>query len=98
MRVGHPLVAANLRPGDVLDKAKSQLDLELNHREDDSLFPKLDNKSLKDHTFSTQIGKWKEKFVGIRNSQNISIQYVTRKVLVPPDAADDPATNYNSHD
>ena len=98
MRVGRPLVAANLRPGDVLDKAKTQLDLELNHREDDSLFPQMDNKNLKDHTFSTQISKWKEKLNGIRNSQNISTQYVTRKVLIPPDVVDDPATNYNSHD
>ena len=33
-----------------------------------------------------------------RNSQNIPVQYVTRKVIIPLPAADDPATNYNSHD
>ena len=34
----------------------------------------------------------------IRNSQNVSVQYVTHKVFLPPDTAYDPATNYNSHD
>ena len=56
-RVGRPLVAANFRPGDVLAKAKTQLDLELNHREDAALFLQMDNKNLKDHTFSTLISK-----------------------------------------
>ena len=44
MRVGRPLTAANVRPGDALNKAKVQLDLEQNHREDDSLFRPLQDK------------------------------------------------------
>ena len=88
----------NVRPGDALEKAKVRHDLEQNHREDDSLFRPLHDKSLKDHTFSTLIGKWKETLGGVRNSANISVQYVTRKVVIPPPIANDPATNYNSHD
>ena len=98
MRVSHPILPSNVSPGDVLNEAKIQLDLEQNHREDDSLFMQLDNKNLRDHLFSTQISKWKEKLNGIRNSQDDSVRYFTCKDLVPPPVADDPATNYNSHD
>ena len=98
MRVGRPIVPANVRPDNVLNKDKIQLDLEENHREDDTLFVQPDNKNLKDHLFSTYIGKWKEKLNGVRKSQNVSVRYVTRKDVVPPPIADDPATNYNSHD
>ena len=98
MRVGRPLLAANVRPGAALERAKVQLDLEQNHREDDSLFRPLQDKNLKDHTFSSFFSKWKETLGGVRNSRNISVQYVTRKNVIPPPIAEDPATNYNSHD
>ena len=48
--------------------------------------------------FSIYIGKWKKKLNNVRSSQNVSVRYVPRKDVVPPPIADDPATNYNSHD
>ena len=92
------LVPATIRPGVVLQGAQVQLDLEKNHQEDDSLFTPMDDKSLKEHMFSTYIEKWKELLGGVRNAQDVPVRYTTRATLIPLAAADDPATGYASHD
>ena len=99
VRVNRPLVPADIRPlAGMLATAHSQLELEDKHKNDDALFMPLENKGLKDHLFSTQMEKWIERLDSRRNAQRVPISYVCRPDLLVVAHADDPVTNYTSHD
>ena len=97
-RTGRALAVANVRPGDNFQVASRQRIMEVKHRNRDSLLAPITNNDLRERNFIEFTEEVIKKLSHYRHSTGILIGHVLRPDLVPKPPADDPSTNYITHD
>ena len=97
-RCQRPFALANIQINDEFRTAGRQRNMEAKHTNSDVLLAPLTNKDINSRNFLEFTEETIKKLSKFRHSTGILIGHVLRKDLVPEDSADDPSTNYITHD
>ena len=97
-RCQRPFTLAHIQVNDEFLAAGRQRDMEAKHSNSDVLLAPLTNKDINGRNFLEFTEETVKKLSKFRHSTGILIGHVLRNDLIPMASADDPTTNYITHD